>query len=787
MKRSISKTLALILAVCLAIPLAACGGKRKGADTLVIGYDYFSSKFSPFFAKTEYDMNVAEMVSIPLLGTDREGNMVLNGIKGETVRYNGNDYQYTGVADCKIIQNDDGTVTYDFQLRDDIKFSDGEKLTADDVIFSMYVLSDPSYDGSGTFYSAPIIGMTEYRIGVTSDIYEKYSAIADKIFAAGPNNMRFTEFSEDLAKSYWGECLEKAGEKFVAEICNYCLTTAPSELPNYGNNEIALGMGMWGYGKRNDDGSLTDTMGKTYDLKESFPTAKDYWSCLTNAYGDDFSAETGIDQESAGTSIAVFLKEAFVSINGPKDTNANETISSISGIEKTGEYSVRITLTQFDATAIYTIGNITIAPLHYYGSVDAYNYDKHEYGFTKGDLSGVKEKTTVPMGAGPYQFISYKDGIVTFRANDSYYKSKPKIENILFKETPASDKLAGVISGAFDITEPNFSVATVDSIKDYNSNHELIGDAITTQTVDNLGYGYIGISADNVKVGTDKASAASKNLRKAFATLFAVYRDSSINSYYGDRAAVVQYPISNTSWAAPKPADDGYQIAYSTDADGNPIYNSAMSEEEKYQSALDAVVGYLKNAGYTWNDTAGKFTAAPAGAKMSYEIIIPADGSGNHPSYAILTSAKEALAAIGITLEINDPSDSNQIWVALESGTAEMWTAAWQATPDPDLYQIYHSANIVGQGGTDSNHYAIEDHQLDELIVAARASTDRSYRRTTYKQCLDIILDWGVEVPCYQRQNAVIFSTQRVNISTLTPDITPFWGWMAEIETLEMN
>ena len=58
MKRSISKTLALILAVCLAIPLVACGGKRKGADTLVIGYDYFSSKFSPFFAKTEYDMNV---------------------------------------------------------------------------------------------------------------------------------------------------------------------------------------------------------------------------------------------------------------------------------------------------------------------------------------------------------------------------------------------------------------------------------------------------------------------------------------------------------------------------------------------------------------------------------------------------------------------------------------------------------------------------------------------------------------------------------------------------------
>ena len=71
--------------------------------------------------------------------------------------------------------------------------------------------------------------------------------------------------------------------------------------------------------------------------------------------------------------------------------------------------------------------------------------------------------------------------------------------------------------------------------------------------------------------------------------------------------------------------------------------------------------------------------------------------------------------------------------------------------------------------------------------MAARNSADRSYRKATYKECLDIIMDWGVEIPTYQRQNAIVFSTQRVNMDTVTPDITTFWGWMNDIEKLEMN
>ena len=69
----------------------------------------------------------------------------------------------------------------------------------------------------------------------------------------------------------------------------------------------------------------------------------------------------------------------------------------------------------------------------------------------------------------------------------------------------------------------------------------------------------------------------------------------------------------------------------------------------------------------------------------------------------------------------------------------------------------------------------------------ARASFDQAYRKTIYKQCLDIIVDWAVEVPVYQRQNVIIFSTVRVNIDTVTPDITTYYNWYAEIQNIEVN
>lgn len=767
------KILATILSVVMcASVLAGCGSaKTESTDTaetaeatesteetvseassttpLVAGYAPFNSKFSPFFAETAYDQDVASMTMANLLTSDRTGAIVLNGIEGETIEYNGTPYTYYGLSDCVITENEDGTVYYDFTVRDDVTFSDGTPLTVDDVIFSMYVLCDPTYDGSSTLFALPIEGMEAYRSGM--------SIKWELIFADGPEaSLAGSDYyTAEEAATFW-DCFNKAGEAFVNEIVDYCVSAGAIEEAN-----VAAAAEAWGYAGLAEDA-----------------TAADFFNMIVEAYGYDLS-DAGINYETAGTSISSFIT-TFVTEADPSFISGiatGDSAANIAGIQKTGDNSLRVVLTEVDATAIYQL-TLSVAPLHYYGDVALYDYDNNMFGFNKGDLSSVRAKTTEPMGAGPYKFVKFENGVVNFEANDSYYQGTPKTKYINFMETQEADKLNGVVTGTIDISDPTFNKDTVDAVVSANGG-ELSGSVVSVNTVDNLGYGYIGMNANVMSVGGDGASDASKNLRKAFGTIFSVYRDVAIDSYYGERASVINYPISNTSWAAPQPTDDGYAVAFSTDVEGNPIYTSSMSDEDKYAAAKEAALGYFEAAGYTVED--GKLTAAPEGAALEYELLIPADGSGDHPSFMICTMASDALKEIGMNLIVTDLTNSSDLWTGLEAQQVAMWCAAWGATVDPDMYQIYHP-----EGG--SNYmYQINDDELTQLIMDARKSLDQTFRKSMYKACLDIIIDWAVEIPVYQRQNAIIFSTERVNMDTVTPDITTFYGWMSEVQNIELN
>ncbi len=766
MKRALALILSLVM--CLGL-LAGCGDKNTGDQTkdettpLVVGYAPFNEKFSPFFSETEYDQDVWLMTSVALLNNGRQGEMIMNGIEGETYSYNGTDYTYYGPADCEIVENADGTVDYNFKLREDITFSDGEKMTIDDVIFSMYVLCDPTYDGNSTLYAVPIQGMEAYRSGMTT--------LSKALAAAGRDNTDFTYWTEEQQTKFWDN-FDKGLVPFAQGIVDACVEAGAAA-----EGDVAAAGAAWGF-----SGEST--------------TVEEFAMEIGNQYAWSFSA---MEKEVGNSDKLVDLMDEDVYNDYPTTgVKTGESAANISGIKKTGDYSMTVTLDKVDATAIYQLG-VTIAPMHYYGDPSLYDYDNNSFGFTKGDLSSVRAKTTQPMGAGPYKFLKFEDGVVYFEANDSYYLGAPKTKYLNFQQCLSDDdKLNGVITGTIDIADPSFSNDTVDAITKANGG-ELDGDKITTDTVDNLGYGYLGISSACVNVGGEPGSEASKDLRKAFATVFAVYRNVAIESYYGERASVINYPISNTSWAAPQPTDDGYKVAFSVDVNGNDIYTSDMTAEQRYDAALQAALGYFEAAGYTVED--GKLTAAPAGAKLEYEVQIPADGSGDHPSFMMISEASKALATIGMNLIVTDLSDSSGLWDGIDARQVDMWCAAWSATIDPDMYQIYYSdvADHNGDPGVGKNPYGgpaqggsnkmycIADADLDNMILTARESLDQSYRKTMYKACLDIVVDWAVEVPVYQRQNAIIFSTERVNMSTVTPDITTFYKWHSEIEKVELN
>lgn len=729
---------------------------------IVIGHDDVSEKFSPFFGESVPDEDIWLITTVSLLNNDRKGEIIYKGIEGETKEYNGTNYTYTGIADCEVTENADGTVYYDYTIRDDVKFADGEPLTIDDVIFSYYVYLDPSYDGTSSVYALPIQGLEEYRSGST--------VLYDLMLSKGEDNTDFSFYSEEDQKKFFETDFPAAGEAFAKSICDYCVAAGYVE---DGLDEVSNGMVNWGFASMNEDGSITGAATKTtWTLKDNdVPTLADYWNEMVVSYDSDY--QTLSDTEAADSALFTFLDDSY-----KVTVETGDSVENISGIQKTGDNSVRVILTEVSAPAIYDL-SIYVSPLHYYGDSSQYDYDNNKFGFTKGDLSSVRAKTTQPMGAGPYKFVSYENRTVYMEANEYYYKGVPATKYLQWRTTSEADKLPGVLQGTIDVSQPSISKEVLAQVEGENSNGELKGDKVAVDLVDYRGYGYIGMNSQLMLVGDDASSEASKNFRKAIATVIAVYRDVVIDSYYGEAASVINYPISNTNWAAPQKSDADYKVAFSVDVDGKDIYTDSMTEDEKYAAALEAALGYFEAAGYTVTD--GKITAAPAGGRMDCTITIPAGGNGDHPSFGIITAAADALKSIGFNMAINDLSDSSQLWDGINGGTIDMWCAAWSTVPDPDMFQIYHS-----EGGSAKNYRIYQD-ELDQLVMEARTNTDQTYRKAVYKEALDYIVDYAVEIPIYQRQEATVYSSERIDLDSTVQDATSYWQYREEIENLKVK
>lgn len=153
------KKLIMIIAIAVAVVLIAtlvlsftlCGGSGSKEKTSInIMSEELSGLFNPFYATSGADQDVIGMTQIGMLTTDGEGQTVA-----------GDEYA-TVVKDYKFEEKTDETV-YTFVIKNGLKFSDGEPLTMNDVLFNMYEYLDPVYTGSSTMYSIDIKGLTNYR------------------------------------------------------------------------------------------------------------------------------------------------------------------------------------------------------------------------------------------------------------------------------------------------------------------------------------------------------------------------------------------------------------------------------------------------------------------------------------------------------------------------------------------------------------------------------------------------------------------------------------------------
>lgn len=153
--KSFKKFLAVAVAVLLMVSTTACSKKQKydpETRPLVMSLSTPDGVFNPFFATSGYDSTVLGMTQVGMLSSDEEGNVVYGD--NEPVVVKDMRETYDAATD---------RTTYEFIIKNGIRFSDGVPLTINDVLFNLYVYLDPVYTGSATIYSTDIVGLNDYR------------------------------------------------------------------------------------------------------------------------------------------------------------------------------------------------------------------------------------------------------------------------------------------------------------------------------------------------------------------------------------------------------------------------------------------------------------------------------------------------------------------------------------------------------------------------------------------------------------------------------------------------
>src|SRR3989339_89986 len=126
MSRLIKSCITLLSVICLTV--SCTEPQLNNHQAVVIGLDSDVTTLNPLYVSREAEANISELIYLALVGYDWDSE------KGEVISY--------PLLAKKIEWNGDSSSVL-ITIRDDIKWSDGDKVTTDDIVYSFDLYSDP--------------------------------------------------------------------------------------------------------------------------------------------------------------------------------------------------------------------------------------------------------------------------------------------------------------------------------------------------------------------------------------------------------------------------------------------------------------------------------------------------------------------------------------------------------------------------------------------------------------------------------------------------------------------
>ena len=851
-KRILCLLLCLMMIVSMGATLTGCGG-GSSVDAFVIMTEQLDGLFNPFFYTSAPDGTIVSMTQISMLGADYvngevevaygENEAVV--VKDYDIVENSNDTTtYTFVLKNGIKFSDGHPLTmedvlFNYYVYLDPVYTGSNTLYSTDILglneYRTQTVGSASDDSDNLIASAAasraqarrneLVNLFNSQMKASATKEVPYDAMKAAIVAHSVSSGYKSAISNDAGAVSNQDLLndyEHALELFREELesdyasAQESYVDEPYKSHKEFENEVFCFMYSEGYVDvkyaEGADGKIDRTTIQT--LTPSYPssiTTKE--AAIDYVFNDTISRELHIVLQywaTAATLTSEFTAKAKeVILHENVSDDGKLAVQNISGIVSLGhtdaagstikvngtDYTVasghnadgtvtntaehdvlQITINGIDPKAIWNFA-LTVAPQHYYGEGSSVGVDiaNNQFGVEFASFSFMTDivqsprNIKIPMGAGAYKATDsknsdnpsegafYTNNVVYFKRNENFNTvgagiENAKIEKIRYQIVSSSNAIAALEKGTVHYISPSLTT------QNYEKLEKLSSKGMVTLTTDQLGYGYIGVNSAKIN---------DINLRKAI--MCAMNTALALDYYRAGTASQVYWPMSMVSWAYPKGAD-------ATDNGFDYPQLGAWSED----IAVSNIQKYMQEAGVSAGDSALKVTFTIAGANLQ-----------DHPTYKVFRDAAALLNGMGWEVEV---VCDTQALTKINTGSLEVWAAAWSSALDPDMYQVYHKDstatstlawgyNYLKTSGS-AEEMAILN-EMSDLIDQARKTNDKAVRAELYQQAMEQVLELAVELPVYQRSVLYAFNSKVIKAGSMPSEMNPYSSPLDRIWEIE--
>jgi len=366
------------------------------------------------------------------------------------------------------------------------------------------------------------------------------------------------------------------------------------------------------------------------------------------------------------------------------------------------------------------------------------------------DIADFTNTEDLPaVGNGPYVLTGYQEGqSVTLKANDSYWRGRPKVDSIQFIKYENSDAaVQGLKKGEIDLMF-NLTPAQFSSLENEPN--------VKVNAGRNRRYSEITLNPSNPK--PDGSTFGNGN---------PVLKDVKVRQALA-QAIDVQALIDRVKQGF---GEQGYSVIPSVYPEWT--YTPAGSDAREFD--LAKANSLLDEAGYAKGPDGVRLDKN--GQPINLRLLGRSDLSEQQQISEYL---KEWYTQIGIGLTPEFKS-SNQSSDDQEAGNFDLAFTGWSVSPDPDYTLSQQTCAAVGASWGDSNYCNPE---YDELYLQQQAELDKEKRKEIvqemqamlYRDVAAIVLTYDRLLEAFRSDRFIAFTTQPADGGIINNQ-SGYWGY----------